>query len=219
MDLEKGMQKIFMLTLSASMAILTGILAQAAFSIGPIPYTMQNTGIILSGLLLPPLYAAFSQFLYLTLIAIGFPMASGLKGGFAVLMGYTGGYLIGFPISSFVMSVLSRKYLRLKRKKLYEISLKDFAVLLAFSAIAVVPVYLLGFLVFTHYALSNERLLNWSKSVVAFTGANFSDPLFQLFISSVAVFVPQDLFMDHVVAIVVAKHVTDFLRYKGMSYD
>jgi len=48
------------LILASNMAIVTGLSAQLYVYIGPIPYTMQNFGIVLSGLLLKPKYAFLS---------------------------------------------------------------------------------------------------------------------------------------------------------------
>uniref|UniRef100_A0A7C3WUR6 Biotin transporter BioY n=1 Tax=Thermofilum pendens TaxID=2269 RepID=A0A7C3WUR6_THEPE len=63
------------------LAATTALLAQLNIRIGPVPYTMQNTGFILSGLLLPPRWALTSQLLYLAMIAVGAPAAAGFKGG------------------------------------------------------------------------------------------------------------------------------------------
>jgi biotin transport system substrate-specific component len=82
------------------LAVVTAILAQLSIRVGPVPYTMQNAGLILSGLLLPPGWALTSQLLYLAMIALGAPAAAGFRGGLGVLLGPTGGYLAGFPIAS-----------------------------------------------------------------------------------------------------------------------
>ncbi|MEM4871380.1 MAG: biotin transporter BioY, partial [Thermofilaceae archaeon] len=72
---------VFRLTVSTALAVVTGLLAQVTFRLGPVPYTMQNAGVVLSGLLLPPRWALLSQLLYLALIATGLPLAAGLRGG------------------------------------------------------------------------------------------------------------------------------------------
>ncbi|MEM1542147.1 MAG: biotin transporter BioY [Ignisphaera sp.] len=203
---------------SVCLAVLTGILAQAVFYIGPVPYTMQNIGIILSGLLLPPRYALFSQLLYLLLIALGLPLGAGFRGGLHVILGYTGGYLAGFPISATLMSILCRRYLAKKGLDLGGIGLREYIVILLFSAIAIVPTYVLGFLVFTHYALRNERLLMWATGVAQGVGIS-SNVLAILLVASIAVFVPQDIFIDHVIAISVAKMMIQFLKSRGIEIE
>ncbi|MEM1865804.1 MAG: biotin transporter BioY [Ignisphaera sp.] len=212
--------KLMYLVFSICLSVLTGILAQAVFYVGPIPYTMQNIGIILSGLLLPPRYALFSQLFYLLLIALGLPLGAGFRGGLHVILGYTGGYLVGFPISATLMSILCRRYLAKKRLDLGGIGLREYIVILLFSAIAIVPTYVLGFLVFTHYALRNERLLMWAigvaQGVDLFSNSNV---LAILLVASIAVFVPQDIFIDHVIAIGVAKMLIQFLKNRGIEIE
>ena len=191
---------------------------RVSFFLGPVPYTMQNVGIVLVGLLLPPRNAVYSQLLYMFLIALGLPMASGFRGGLHILLGYTGGYIAGFPIASFLMSVFTRFYLRRKSIKLYSIGLRDFASLLCFSAIAVLPVYLLGFLVFTYYALLDSKLFLWASNIANIVGGS-GNKILTLFIATVAVFAPQDLLMDHVVAISVAEMVTMYLENRGVVFE
>lgn len=206
------------LVYSTCLAVLMGILAQAIIYIGPVPYTMQNVGVILSGLLLPSKYALFSQLLYLLLIALGLPMGAGFRGGLHVLLGYTGGYLAGFPISATLMSVFCRMYLKRRNLDLGRIGLKDYIVLLALSSLAILPTYVLGFLVFMHYALQNERLFSWAIGVAQKTGVS-SGTLAILFTASVAVFVPQDLLIDHVVAVAIAKIFARFLKSRGIEIE
>jgi biotin transporter BioY len=135
------------LALATSLAALTGFLAQVSFRVGPVPYTVQNVAVVLAGLLLPPRWAAASQLTYLLMVALGLPAASGFRGGVVVLVGYTGGYLAGFPVASALTSYLSRTYLRLTGRRLSTAGFRDVVVLLLLSAIAVAPVYLLGFAV------------------------------------------------------------------------
>lgn len=213
------LKHIVRLVLAIAIAVLTGVSAQVMMYIGPVPYTMQNTGVVLAGLLLPPSYALASQLIYLAMIALGLPMAAGLRGGIHVILGYTGGYLIAFPISSMLMSLLSRAYLRRRGVDLSEIGRRDFAILLLLSAIAVLPIYILGFAVFSWYALGNEKLFKWASSVARGVGIHDVDPVLVIFIASVAVFIPQDIFMDHVIAIATAKGIRWFMVLKGVEVE
>lgn len=215
MSISRG---VYYLVMSSVLAIVTGVMAQASFYVGPVPYTMQNVGVILSGLLLPPKYAIFSQLLYILLIAIGMPVAAGFRGGLHVLIGYTGGYIAGFPIASLLMSVFSRLYLRRRGVRLSGISSKDFVALIVFSAIAALPIYILGFIVFTHYALSNARLFAWASNIASSVGVS-GDKILVLFIASVAVFVPQDILMDHVIAVIVAKAIAKYFEDRGIVFE
>ena len=210
-------ERVYYLVVSVVLAVVTGIMAQASFYLGPVPYTMQNVGIILSGLLLPPKYALFSQSLYILLIAVGLPVAAGFRGGLYVLIGPTGGYIAGFPIASLLMSVLSRLYLRMRGIRLGDIGFRDAVSLVLLSAVAVLPVYILGFAVFTWYALSNANLFNWASKIASIVGVSGSKILV-LFIATVAVFVPQDILMDHVIAVIVAKALARYFEGRGIVF-
>ena len=209
--------KLVYLGLTAFMTGITCISAQLRFYIGPIPYTMQNFAIVLSGLVLPPFYALLSQLLYLLLIALGLPIAANFSGGLGVLLGYTAGYLWAFPIAAMLTSILSRMYLRVFKKSLRNISVKDVVLLIGLTSIAVAPVYLLGYIVFLHYAIPGSKLYAWANSVVADLGYAIGDPLTILFIASVLVFVPQDLLMDHLLAILVARGIVRLMESKGIE--
>lgn len=213
------MYKFIYLSLTVTLAVVTGFLAQVAFHIGPIPYTMQNLGVILSGLLLQPKYALASQLLYLLLIALGLPLASGLKGGLAVLLGYTGGYIAMFPIASFLMSILTRAYLKTRHKNLVSIDKTDIVILLGFSFISTLPIYLLGFLVFMKYALTNQNLYSWSINVSSFIHLYTSSKISPIFIASVLVFIPQDLLIDNLLAIALSKNIAKLIESRGLKLE
>lgn len=217
-DIRDRAKDVLRFVLAIALAVLTGVLAQVVFYVGPVPYTMQNIAIVLSGLLLPPVYALLSQAVYLMLIGLGLPMAAGLRGGIHVLLGYTGGYLIAFPITSMLMSILSRVYLRRRDTSISSICRKDFIVLLFLSVLAIIPMYMLGFIVFTYYALGNKRLFSWALGISKLFGVEFN-PLLVLFTASVAIFIPQDLLMDHVIAIAIAKAIAKLLESKGISVE
>ncbi len=197
-------------------AVVEAFSAQLTFRLGPIPYTFQNFGVILSGLALPPKHALLSQLLYLGMIGLGIPAASGFSGGIHVLVGYTAGYLWGFPISAFLMSVLSRWYLRISKARLDKLRVKDYVILILLSAVSVIPTYVLGFLVFFAYATSfMPNLLLWSSSVVRSLGVMISNPVLTLFITSVLIFIPQDVLMDHLAAILTSSTLLKYLKSVG----
>lgn len=212
---QRSLSGVVHYVLSVGVAVLTGLLAQLHFYLGPIPYTMQCMGVVLAGLLLPPRYSLLSAILYLILISLGLPLAAGFRGGLAVLFGPTGGYLVGFPLSALVMSLLTRLYLGFRRRCLASISYSDAAVLLCFSLLALIPTYVLGFTVFTYYAIGDQKLMKWVARVSTSIGLDTGDPLVKLFIAAVAVFIPQDIFVDSLLAIIVSKYVAVLLRFRG----
>ena len=72
--------------------------------IGPVPFTLQTMVVILIALLLPPKQAALTCLVYLVMGAIGLPVFSNMTGGFAKIIGPTGGFLLSYPIGTFVAS-------------------------------------------------------------------------------------------------------------------
>jgi len=61
-----------------------------------VPFTLQTFGLFAALGLLGGRRAALAVLLYLLLGFVGIPVFSGFRGGFGVLAGVTGGYLIGF---------------------------------------------------------------------------------------------------------------------------
>ncbi|MFA4701599.1 biotin transporter BioY [Pyrococcus kukulkanii] len=79
---------------------LTAIGAQIRIPLGPVPFTMQVFFVILAGLILGARLGFISIALYDLLGALGLPVFAGMKGGLAVVIGPTGGYILAFPIAS-----------------------------------------------------------------------------------------------------------------------
>lgn len=64
--------------------------------IGPIPFTLQMFAVTFAIIVLEPKQAIAAIAGYLVLGAIGVPVFSGMRGGIGVLMGPTGGFLLGY---------------------------------------------------------------------------------------------------------------------------
>ena len=200
-------------------AVATALGAQIRFVLGPIPYTMQNLGFVLAGLLLSTRWAALSQLIYIAMIGLGIPAAAGFRGGVHVLIGYTAGYIWSFPLAAALTSTLSRRYLRMRSISLDQVRRIDIAILALIALIAAIPMYLTGFVIFYLYASlpTYRSLYIWSETVVRqLLHLDLRNPLLTLFISSVLIFIPQDVAMDHVLAILIARMVYRVLRSKGM---
>ncbi len=89
----KEVQKIVLL---AFFATLIWVGALVAVPIGPVPITLQTLFIMLAGIILGPRAGTVTVLLYLIAGLVGLPVFSKGTGGFGVLLGPTGGYLIGF---------------------------------------------------------------------------------------------------------------------------
>lgn len=75
----------------------------------PVPFTMQVLMVVLVALILKPAYALIAQVLYTLLGVVGLPVFSGGKSGFGTILSPTGGFIIGFIIAAFLVSLLKGK--------------------------------------------------------------------------------------------------------------
>ena len=70
--------------------------AQITIPLSPVPITGQTLGVLLVGALYGPRRGAVSVLAYLVEGAAGLPVFAGARAGVPVLLGPTGGYLVGF---------------------------------------------------------------------------------------------------------------------------
>ena len=75
---------------------LLAVSAWITVPLGPVPFTMQTFVLALLPQVMRTRDALFTVVVYLLLGAVGVPMFSGFQGGLGVLLGPTGGYLLGF---------------------------------------------------------------------------------------------------------------------------
>ena len=86
-------------------SMLTAIICVCSIitvSIGPVPINMALLGIFLSVGLLGMFKGFLSVALFIAIGAFGLPVFAGLKGGFSVLAGPTGGYITGYLLAAAV---------------------------------------------------------------------------------------------------------------------
>ncbi len=98
-------EDLYQLTLSFIFAALTGLGAFIAIplSFTPVPITLQTLFVLLSGFVLGRHYGPLSQFIYIILGIIGMPWFAHGTFGLSVLLGTTGGYLVGFVVSAYTV--------------------------------------------------------------------------------------------------------------------
>lgn len=95
------------LSIIAFFASITAVLAQIAIPIPltPAPISFGLVAVYISGILLKPQHAVYSQICYLALGAMGVPVFGGFRGGLGVLFGPTGGYLLVYPVMAWIVSM------------------------------------------------------------------------------------------------------------------
>ena len=84
-------------------ALFSAVLAAVApfsVNVGPVPLTFATLIIYITAGALGWKQGVLAVFVYLLLGAVGIPVFSGFRGGFQVIAGVTGGYIIGyFPLA------------------------------------------------------------------------------------------------------------------------
>lgn len=103
-------QRLTRMALLLAIVIVLGLIPAIPIGIIPVPLTVQNIGILLIGLLLSPFEAFLTTGVFLLLALIGLPILTGLRGGMAVFIGPTGGYLLGYWIGAVLLAWWSKKY-------------------------------------------------------------------------------------------------------------
>lgn len=98
--------------MSLIMACITGIMAQIIIPLPwtPVPITAQTFAVLCSGLFLGKKYGCLSQIFYVVLGVAFIPWFGGMTGGIEVLLGSTGGFLIGFIIAAYFIGLITEKY-------------------------------------------------------------------------------------------------------------
>lgn len=174
----------------AFVALTIAIMAVCAWvtvPIGPVPITLQMFGVSFAILALRPKECVAAVAGYLALGALGVPVFSSMRGGLGVLMGPTGGYLIGYLLGAALAVLaltLARKALKLDARAAGRGALA-FAVELVCCLLFVAVSYLCG----------------WAQ-FMAVTG---TEPM-AAFLATVAPFVVLD-FIKVAVAVLVARAV------------
>lgn len=103
------------ITLLASAAI--ALLAQISVPVGPIPITGQTLGVLGISWALGRVRALNAVALYLAKGASGLPVFAGGTGGAAVLLGPTGGYLLGFLLAALIVGSIADRARAASREK------------------------------------------------------------------------------------------------------
>ena len=73
-----------------------------------VPFTLQTMGVFLAVGILGGRRGTLSVLVYILLGAIGLPVFAGFTGGVGILLGNTGGYIIGFLFSALIMWGIER---------------------------------------------------------------------------------------------------------------
>ena len=93
----------------AKIALFVAILTISAYLTVPflIPFTMQTFAVFFACFMLGGLKASIAVAIYILLGAAGVPVFSGFKGGMGAILGPTGGYIVGFVVSTLLYAAVT----------------------------------------------------------------------------------------------------------------
>lgn len=102
------------IALALGMACVTGIVAQMKIPLPwtPVPITGQTFAVLIAGVLLGRWWGGISQAIYVAIGVAGVPWFAGWSGGYSVIIGPTGGYLIGFILAALFLGHFTDRYIR-----------------------------------------------------------------------------------------------------------
>ena len=82
---------------------------------GPVPFTVQTLGVFAAIGILGGKRGTIAVIVYILMGLVGLPVFSGFKGGPGVIVGMTGGYIVGFIASALVMWGIEKAFGRNKK--------------------------------------------------------------------------------------------------------
>lgn len=95
-----------LIALFTALVVALGMVPGIPIAAIPVPVVLQNLGIMMAGALLGARRGALVALLLVVLVAVGLPVLSGGRGGLGVLMGPTGGFVIGWVFGAFVTGLV-----------------------------------------------------------------------------------------------------------------
>lgn len=98
------------LCLCGLMAALIAICSWISIPIGEVPITLQTFAVFLTVGLLGGKLGSISVLVYVLLGAVGVPVFAGFTGGIGVILGTTGGYIVGFIFSALVIWLIEHVF-------------------------------------------------------------------------------------------------------------
>ena len=73
-----------------------------------VPFTLQTFGVFLAVSVLGGKRGTLAELIYILLGCVGLPVFAGFTGGFGILLGSTGGYIVGFLFTALIMWAMEK---------------------------------------------------------------------------------------------------------------
>ncbi len=104
--------KVYSMALIALFAAVTAVFSQIAIPIAPVPINLALLAVFACGGALGCKNGTISIAIYILLGIAGVPVFSGFQGGIAKVAGPTGGYIIGYLFTVFIVGLMCDKLSR-----------------------------------------------------------------------------------------------------------
>ena len=128
---------------------------------GGVPISVQNLFCILAGGILGSFYGAASVLIWIIIGAVGIPVFANAHGGLAIILGPTGGYILGYMLGSLFLGITLGSPKLTENKKDWRFILK----IAVFTFIAYVIVYLPGIPWFMHVMAGKGKPQTFSSAL------------------------------------------------------
>ena len=99
-------EKIKYMCYVALAAAILCVLSPWSIPIGGLPLTLSMFAVLLISYILPLRVSLGAVFIYIALGAVGMPVFAGFVGGFQVIVGPTGGFVLAYPLVPLIVSKL-----------------------------------------------------------------------------------------------------------------
>jgi biotin transport system substrate-specific component len=109
LEITMSTRDLVLAALFAAIIVALGLLPPIYLGFIPVPITAQSLGVMMAGVVLGARRAAIAVLIVLVLVAIGLPVLSGGRGGFAAFVAPTSGFLFGWVFAAFVTGFLSER--------------------------------------------------------------------------------------------------------------
>lgn len=107
--MTKEQKRLRMMIVTALFAAIIGVMAQLTIPLPYVPITGQTLAIGLAATILGARFGTISVILYILIGATGVPVFAEFSGGLSKLVGPTGGYLVGFIPTAYVIGLFMEK--------------------------------------------------------------------------------------------------------------
>lgn len=109
-DRASSTRNTVLVAVFAALIAAMGLVPPISIGIIPVPITLQTLGVMLAGALLGPVRGMLSAMIVVVLSLCGLPILSGGRGGLGVLVGPTGGYLVGWIPGALVVGLIVKHW-------------------------------------------------------------------------------------------------------------